>query len=350
MKIEGKVATIIFRNEKNAWTVMLLKVGKEYITAVGEAEDIEVEDELELEGVEDLHKVYGMQFKFTSYKKVLPKTNAALIQYIADNIYGVGKKIARNIVELFGEETVNVIRFQPEKLVEVKGLNDEKIENLHTFFDEEWEKWNTISYLSEFGISTVLSNKIYQALGKDTIRIVKENPYSLLSFVKSLEFKVVDEIGQKLGISLYHEERLDNGVLYAINKITEFGHTCVEKENLLNYASSLLQVGNKDVLTSVERLCAIQKLYVQEINGDDYIFRRSYYLAEENIAEIVALHAEQKSRKKKYEKEIEKVSEKNALVLSDEQKKVIAMCMNQSISIITGGPRNRKNNDYKMYH
>ena len=39
MKIEGKVATIIFRNETNFWTVMLLKKDKGYITAVGETQD-----------------------------------------------------------------------------------------------------------------------------------------------------------------------------------------------------------------------------------------------------------------------------------------------------------------------
>ncbi|MDO4282767.1 MAG: ATP-dependent RecD-like DNA helicase [Clostridia bacterium] len=338
MKIEGKVATIIFRNEKNFWTVMLLKVGKDYVTAVGEIEDIEVDDEIELEGIEDTHKVYGTQFKFSSYKKVLPKTNAALIQYIADNIHGVGKKIARNIVDEFGDETVNVIRFHPDKLAVIKGLNDEKIENLYTFFNDEWEKWNTIEYLSQFSISTIVANKIYQALGKDTISVVKENPYSLLGFVKALDFNTVDEIGQNMGVSLYNEDRLDNGVIYAISKITDFGHTCVEKENLLNYASSILKVGVNDVLESVNRLCMNEKLYIQEIESEDFVFRRSYYLAEENIAKSIAAHLKKKIRQKNYDKEIEKVSEKNSLVLSDEQKEVIQNCLNSPVSVITGGP------------
>ena len=121
-----------------------------------------------------------------------------------------------------------------DKLYEVKGLNTEKIERLNDFFNTEWEKWNTIEFLSEFGLSTVVSNRIYTAVGKDTISIVKENPYSLLGFVKSLDFKSVDNIGQRLGVPLTNIDRLDNGLIYAIDKITEFGHTCVEKENLVN--------------------------------------------------------------------------------------------------------------------
>ena len=69
MKIEGKVATIIFKNDTNNWTVLLVKKKNEYITCVGETEEIEVDDELEFEGEMVSHKVYGEQFKFSSYKK-----------------------------------------------------------------------------------------------------------------------------------------------------------------------------------------------------------------------------------------------------------------------------------------
>ncbi len=338
MKIEGKVATIIFKNEKNAWTVLLLKVGNGYVTAVGETENIEVEDELELEGEEQTHKVYGTQFKFTSYRKVLPKTDSALIRYIADNVYGIGKKTARNILDTFGEDTIHVIRFSPEKLTQIKGLNSEKIEALNIFFNEEWEKWNTIEYLSQFQISTIVASKIFQVLGKDTITIVKENPYSLLSFVPSLEFKVVDEIGMQLGISLYHEDRLDNGMLYAMDKITEFGHTCVEKENLVTYASSLLKVGEKEILDTIVRLCFHEKLYIQTVEETEYVFRKTYYLAEENIAKVIVEHVKRKTKEKSYAQEIEKVSKKNEITLSDEQKDVIQGCLNSSFSVITGGP------------
>ncbi len=89
MIIQGKVSTIIFKNESNSWTVMLLKIDKGYITAVGQSQDIDVGDEIELEGEEGFHKVYGEQFKFTTYKKLLPKSDGALIQYISDNVKGI---------------------------------------------------------------------------------------------------------------------------------------------------------------------------------------------------------------------------------------------------------------------
>lgn len=338
MKIEGKIATIIFKNETNNWTVLLVKVKNEYITCVGETEEIEVDDELEFEGEMVSHKVYGEQLKFTSYKKVLPKTTSALITYIADNISGVGKKTAKNITDMFGDETVNVIRFSMDKLYEVKGLNTEKIERLNEFFNTEWEKWNTIEFLSEFGLSTVVSNRIYTAVGKETISIVKENPYSLLGFVKSLDFKSVDNIGQRLGVPLTNIDRLDNGLIYAIDKITEFGHTCVEKANLVNYCMELLGVDEISICDTITRLVLNSKLYIDKIDSQEYVFRQSMYLAEENIANCIIEHTRFQMKEKDLSKLISRVSDKNDIDLSEEQISAISTCLNNMISIVTGGP------------
>lgn len=339
MKIEGKVSTIIFKNESNSWTVMLIKCGKDYITAVGmTTDDIEVGDELEFEGEITTHKVYGEQFKFSTYKKTLPKSETALIQYISDNVKGIGKKTAKNIVDLFGEETVNVIRYSKEKLSEIKGLNEEKINNLNEFFSEEWEKWNTVEYLSSFNIPVTTSNKIFKALGPDTISIVKENPYSLIGFVKNIDFKVVDEIGMSLGISNQDETRVETGLMYAITKITEFGHTCVKKQELVEYSKKLLDVDGKSIDNAITRLVLADKLYLQILDDTECVFRRSFFLAEDNIAKEIILHTKTNVAKNDYQKYIENVSKKNNIELSNEQLEAINMCLNNSISIITGGP------------
>lgn len=338
MKIVGKVSTIIYKNDTNAYTVILLKVDSDYVTAVGETHELEVGDELELEGVFDKHKTYGEQFKFSTYSKVMPKDNATLIQYIADNIKGIGKKTARSIVEQFGEETVDVIRFSSDKLNEIKGLNEEKIHAMAEFFNTEWEKWNIIQYLSGFNISVVMANKIYQNLGKDTITIVKENPYSLLDFVKTLDFKTVDQIGQQLGLASDSEDRVSSGIIYALSQITDFGHTCVESDNLVDYASQILGVSTSVISNTLVKLNIDEKIYIDTIDETEFVFRRGFYLAEKNIAKNIVAHTMQKTGRKSYDKEIEMVSEFHSLVLSEEQHSAIATCLNNSISVITGGP------------
>lgn len=338
MKLTGKVATIIFKNETNSWTVMLLKTESGHMTAVGETTDIEVGDDLELEGELADHKVYGKQFKFDTYLKALPKTSGALIDYIADHIKGIGKKTAKNIVNTFGEETTDVIKYSPNQLKEIKGLNEEKIEALHTFFEEEWEMWNVAQYLSQFRISVTIADRIFKALGQDTIQIIKENPYSLMKFVKRLDFKTVDSIGRNLGLSLDNEERVDTGVIYSLNLVTEFGHTCIEYDTLIDYAAGVLEVEKECIKNAITRLVLTDKLYLQKIREKEYVFRRSYYLAEENIAAGVVSHTKEVIALKEDEKWIEKISSKNNIELSEEQKQAIQTSLTHSISVITGGP------------
>lgn len=339
MKLKGKISTIIFKNETNAWTVMLIKSSSDYITVVGSTEDIEIGDELELDGEYTTHKVYGQQFKFNTYKKLLPSTNSALIEYISDNIKGVGKKTASNIINEFGEETINIIRFTPQKLNDIKGLNSEKIEALNVFFNEEYERWNTINYLSEFGLSVVVASKIYQNLGKDTIDIVKENPYSLLLFVKSLDFKQVDEIGKKQGLPLDSTDRIDTGIIYTLNNATEFGHTCIEENAMINYAAKILDVTVQDIQNGIIRLEMKEKVFFQEMEEKRYIFRQSYYLAEENIANFLVSRANVNvSSNINLKKEIKEFSKENNIELSLEQNEAIISAFNNNITIITGGP------------
>lgn len=339
MKLEGKVSTIIYRNDSNSWTVMLLKNKSGYMTAVGQTEGLEIGDEIELEGEMSSHKVYGEQFKFTTYKKVLPKTDSALIQYIADNVKGVGKKKAKAIIDMFGQDTINTIRFKSIDLLKVKGLSEENVEALNVFFNEEYERWNVINFLTDFGISVVMASKIYQDLGKDTIDIVKQNPYSLLMFVKTLDFKQVDKIGEKLGVLPESESRIDTGIIYSLNNATEFGHTCLKEDTLISYAAKILNVPESCIQNGIIRLELHEKLYRQTINDEEYIYRKSYFLAEENIADFIVKKSNVKLNKKDdYSKYIDEISKEDRIELSDEQKEAILNSLINEITVITGGP------------
>ncbi|MEG2310414.1 MAG: ATP-dependent RecD-like DNA helicase [Clostridia bacterium] len=338
MKIVGKIKTIIFKNEVNHWTVLLVKVDSNFIKAVGETTDIEVGDELEFEGQNTVHKTYGTRFVFTTYKKVLPNTNVALAQYISDNVKGIGKKISKKIINSFPDNAVDVIRYTPDKLDGIKGLTPEKIQNLTQFFNTQWEKWNAINFLSQFNISVFVASKIYETLGACTIKNVKENPYSLLMYVKALDFQVVDKIGLNIGISLDSEARVDCGVIFALNHITDFGHTCIDKKALIDFSSELLAVGIECIENAIIRLKLEEKIYIQVIENEECIFRRGYYLAEDNIASNIVAHTRQVETNVNYDTYIEFVSKENSLVLSSEQKIAISTCLNSPISVITGGP------------
>ena len=314
---------------------MLIKTNDKYIDAIGATIGLEVGEEIGLEGEYVVHKKFGKQFVFKTCIKVMPKSKLDLIDYIANNIKGVGKKIARNIVNKFEDETINVIKNTPYKLVQIKGLNPEKIENMKVHFNEEWEKWNTVSFLSNYGISVMIATKIFSVLKQDTIEVVKNNPYSLLEFVKNLDFNIVDEIGLNSGITKDNESRVNYGLLHVLNTVTEFGHTCIEESTLINNGIKILDVGNNEIVNALVSLSRDEKIYIKEIDDVKYVFRKAFYIAEKNIAEYIFKSKSKKPLNKNHLKEIDEAAKKQSLVLSDEQANAINTSLNNVFTIIS---------------
>ena len=101
--------------------MFVLESGLEMVTVVGYLPFIAVGDTLKLTGKMVVHQEYGEQFKVETFEKFLPKGKNAIEKYLASGIIkGLGPATARKIVNKFGEESIEIIRNLPEKLVEVK--------------------------------------------------------------------------------------------------------------------------------------------------------------------------------------------------------------------------------------
>jgi len=340
MKAEGKVSTIIYRNEKNGYTVFVLDSEDDgYITAVGETCNIEEGDMVELEGDIKYHKSYGEQLAFTSITKVIPKDTETLAEYIAkSDVKGVGIKTAEKLVAYFGDNIFDVIKNRPYELTKVKGINEQKALAISEYINSEWERWNLTSFLAGFGVSITVANKIYDNLGINAIDIIKENPYALLDFITSIGFKTVDELGKRLNIDSHNEARLKAGILFCINEIMIAGHTCIEKDVLVEYACKVLEVDRDSIENTIVTLKMEDRVAIDIRENTEYVYRKSVYVAEKNIASYIISRSKEKTKKKNYDGKIDVVSETQNIVLSDTQRQAVSTCLNSNISVITGGP------------
>ena len=333
------MSNIIFSNTNNGYTVFLLKTDDEYITAVGDGTGIEVGDVVSLEGDMVYHKTYGEQFSFTKLEKTLPSDAESLVNYIVNSgIKGLGKKTAEKIIKKFGEDSLEVIRYKPDLLLEIKGMNEEKADTLSMYINEEWERWNLTSFLSKHNIGLKLSMKIYNVLGIDAINIIKENPYALMDFVSSLDFKTVDKLATNLDIDRTSESRVAAGIIYILSYYIKEGNTCVEKELLTEYAVRMMKVDNGYIENAYNVLVMKDKIVLEQVGEKTFVYRKSLYVAEKNIAEHLKNLTCKPSNKFKLDKELDEVAENLNLVLSNTQIDAIKMCINSNLSVITGGP------------
>ena len=254
MELTGEITSIIYQNEINSYTIAEMYVdeidGKEdnLITIVGYLPFVVEGDELKIVGKFVEHKEYGRQFKVDTFEKLMPQTLEALERYLGNGmIKGVGPATARKIINTFGEDTINVIKFQPLKLSQIKGITKEKALEIAESFIEHWEVWQIVGFLERFGIGAENSKRVYDELGINAIEQIEANPYILIDIARGVDFKQVDKMAMDLGIEENNDKRVKSAIKYALIRITYNGHCCTLEENLIEYVRSLLGISLDDI-------------------------------------------------------------------------------------------------------
>lgn len=338
---EGILEEIIFQNEVNGYTVGIFETEEEQITIVGYLPFISKGDSLKIYGKFVEHKDYGEQFKIETFEKLMPKTLGALEKYLASgNIKGVGPATAKKIINLFGDDTIHVLKFEPDKLAQIKGISKEKAKEISESFVENWEVWQIVGFLEKFGIGAESAKKVYNLLGINAIQEIEADPYILIDISRGVDFNQIDQMAIKLGIDRESQKRITSGIKYALIKITYNGHCCTLKENLIEYVKQLLGVSTEVIEEGLLTLKLNDDIVVENRDGEQWVYLYSFYRTEKNIAERI-IKLEQAKNTKKFnniEKELKLVEEKTDMLLSEKQKEAIKMINENNVTIITGGP------------
>ena len=340
-EIEGVLTEIIYQNEVNSYTVGIFETEDEQITIVGYLPFISKGDTLKLLGKFVEHKDYGEQFKIETFEKLMPQTLGALENYLANgNIKGVGPATASKIIQLFGEETIHILKYEPIKLAQIRGISKEKALEISESFVENWEVWQIVGFLERFGIGAENAKKVYDLLGVNAISEIEANPYILIDISRGVDFKQIDNMAIKLGIERENQKRIKSGIKYALIRITYNGHSCTLETNLIEYVKRLLGVSQDSIEEGIINLKANDEIVVEDRDGEHWVYLYTFYNAEKQIAERITKLNNAKNVKKilNIEKELKIVEKETDMFLSEKQKQAIREINDNNVTIITGGP------------
>ena len=201
--ITGYIDHIIFRNEDNGYTVMVLKGVSEEdeLTCVGSFPVVTQGASVELEGNFTQHPVYGKQFQAVRLTEKMPEDALAMERYLGSGaIKGIGAALAGRIVRHFGDDTFQIVENEPERLSEVKGISEKKAREIAMQIAEKSDMRKAMMFLQKYGISLNLGAKIYQKYGDSVYSVLQENPYRLADDISGVGFKIADEIAYRIGI------------------------------------------------------------------------------------------------------------------------------------------------------
>lgn len=293
---------------------------------------------MKLEGKYITHPEYGMQFKIDTFEKIMPETLDSLERYLGNGtIKGVGPSTAKKIVDYFKDETMYVLKFQPDKLACIKGITESKAIEIATQFNENWELWQIVGFLEKFGIGVQNAKNVYKALGVNAIQEIEANPYVLIDVANNVDFKIIDKMALEMGISENNDKRVRSGIKYALIRTTYNGHCAVLKENLYEFVKSLLNVEYEDIDNAIINMRAKQEIYIEERDEQTWVYLYYYYLVEENIAnKLITLDRSKNIKKISHlSKEIKEIEKKTNIFLSERQKEAIEAVNENNVCIIT---------------
>lgn len=341
MEITGEIISIIYRNEINSYTIAEIETEEELITVVGYLPFIDAGDTLKLIGKYVEHKDYGRQFKIDTFEKLMPKTLGALERYLAKGkIKGIGEVTAKRIIKKFGEETIHVFKYEPERLAEVRGISAKKAIEIAESFIENWEVWQIVGFLDKFGIGPEQAKKVYDLYGTSAIEEIESNPYILIDIARGVDFKQIDQMALELGMNYDNDKRIRSGIKYALLKSTYNGHSCVQKDNLIEFVINLLDITTENIEDSLINMQVKDEIVIEKRENIEYIYLYEFYKTEEEIAfRIKRLQASKNVKKiTSFKTELKKIEKQEKIELSNKQKEALELVNNNNVTIITGGP------------
>jgi len=271
--LEGSVENIVFRNEDNHYTVARFRPNDngrlfrdDLMTIVGVLPGIQVGELLAVEGEWEKDPKYGRQLHVSSFTQRLPASAEGITRYLSSGlIKGIGPKKAKLIVDHFGEQTLAILEQQPERLSEVKGVSAKDRQQIITTWSEQSEIKELHLFLQSHEVSVNVATRIYKHYGKESIKVIRENPYQLADNVQGIGFRTADDIAIKLGLPSDSIPRLATGLKYVLAAAAnEDGHCYLLEGNLLTRAASILHAPYEALPAAMEQLRSDRDVFIEQ--------------------------------------------------------------------------------------
>jgi len=350
-QITGIIENIIYKNEANGYTVADIDVEGELVTVVGSLSMLIAGERVRLTGKWKEHASYGRQFAADAVQKLPPDSRDGMIKYLSSGIIkGIGPKTAEKIVDKFGTDTLDVIRFTPERLTEVEGIGESKAVVAAEAFAKEYESQETLIFLQSLGVTLDMAVRIYKAYGENTREIVRTEPYRLAEDIEGIGFIRADRIAMALGGAIDAISRNIAALKFILSDAAQSeGHTCLPQNELVLKAVKLLGVKENEVLQGIQKALINRDLVLRRRDNEQFYGLPAYDRAERQIAERLLKIAQNGTALYGYDIDaaLGKVSEFSGIELSQEQREAVTDALTGGVTVITGGPGTGKTTTIK---
>jgi exodeoxyribonuclease V alpha subunit len=346
--LQGIVDRVIYQNQENGFTVFVVKVNaKDSITVKGSVPAINVGEQVLVRGSWNMHQKFGKQFDMQSCEKQAPTSILGLKKYLGSGlIKGIGPVYGDKLVAAFGEKVLEIIDKYPERLMSVPGIGSKRVATIIAAWKDQKEISNIMVFLQNKGISATYAVKIYKQYKENAIAVIEENPYRLAQDIWGIGFKSADQIAQKSGIAVDCKRRITAAILHVIQTAASDGSLYIQLDELKKDMAELLELELEAIQQTTK--CALHELYnadkIKLLTHNDihYITLPMFYFSEKGIAhkldKMITSPSHHMFDIPHVQQLLQEQSSAGQLLLNEQQQEGVLACLQNKVTIITGGP------------
>ena len=336
MTITGTLERIAFRNEETAWSAVLMKTDKGIVRATGIMPALRLGMTLRLTGEMQATR-YGDSLKADECTEVRPSDKEGIEKYLASGlIRDIGPKLAKDVVKVFGEDTLRVLDEEPERLKEVHGIGKKRIASISAAVKEQKDIRSIMIWLKRYDLTNGLAAKIFTTYGHESLQRLEENPYRLSDDIRGVGFHKADEVARRIGIEPHSRFRIESGLKACLENWAGEGNTYMERDELIRRTASpeYLSIGEESVAK------VVHEGGTGLITEGTKVFLPYLYHAENTIAGRLAelLSTIGWSVDPASAPDITALETETGVRYSQEQRIAIETALLRPVSVITGGP------------
>jgi len=339
--LNGFVENIVFKSEDTGYVVCKIRNEKELVNAVGTIPFMKEGQNVKLTGYWTVHKQFGNQFNIQEYEELLPNSLDGIEKYLsAGIIHGIGPVTAKKIIEQFGEQTLEIMENNIERLMEIEGIGEKKFQIIYESYIEQQGLKDIILYFHKHGVTNNQCVKIYKKFGPNAKQIVSDNPYILCDEISGIGFKTADRIAMSIGVESISEFRIQSGIKYVMNQFCATGNTYMPIINIIEECERNLFISKELIEKNIYDMAAQQKIIVEKINEIEIGFLLQYYYCELGVtSKIITLGLQQiQTINSDVDFEVDVFEKEQKIQFAPSQREAILGAFNNGIEIITGGP------------
>ncbi len=332
INIKAEVKKIIYESLDSGFKVAFIDLDNEEQKITGIMPDLKEGFSYDFEIIEDFNDNYGFQFNVVSYKIFEPVREDDIINFLASGAFkGIGPVNAKAIVDKFKDKSLDILKTDIDRLLEVKGIGKKGLEKIKASVEEHFEASDSLYELSKMGFSLAQSNKIYSKYKEESLEIVRDNPYRLLAEIKGIGFKIIDKIALENGFDQFSSKRIDAIIMYEMQNFTYLdGNLCVSEFNLFQRLKEKIIIEEDVFVDAIERLIDFYRLIKISKDNQHYLYLSEAFEWESNIVDNLL----RLSLAYKPFGSFENI--KSSIDLSKEQNNALFHAFDEGIFILTG--------------